>query len=108
MLQLIYEGKSVFPWLPTGFGKEVCTTSRSFNMDYKLGRVGTSKDQCCDSSLPLFREYSAIASKAAEYRTAFSRLSTLLAHLICGEGLTSTERSNNRLPESTSPASNIP
>ena len=37
----IYEGKDVFLWLPTGFGKSICYEVLPFMFDLKLGRVGT-------------------------------------------------------------------
>ena len=38
-VQCVYEGKDVFVWLPTGFGKTVCFEVLPFMFDMKLGRV---------------------------------------------------------------------
>ena len=37
----IYEGKDVFLWLPTGFGKSICYEVLPFVFDIELGRVGS-------------------------------------------------------------------
>ena len=37
----IYEGRDVFLWLPTGFGKSVCYEVLPFVMDHKRGKLGT-------------------------------------------------------------------
>ena len=37
-IQHLYNGKDVFLWLPTGFGKSICYEILPFIMDYKLGR----------------------------------------------------------------------
>jgi len=37
-VKAIYEGKDVFLWLPTGFGKSMCYEVLSFVFDDKLGR----------------------------------------------------------------------
>ena len=39
----IYEGKDVFLWLPTGFGKLVCYEVLPFVLDHKWGKVGGGK-----------------------------------------------------------------
>ena len=38
-VQCVYEGKDVFVWLPTEFGKTVCFEVFPFMFDMKLGRV---------------------------------------------------------------------
>ena len=37
-VKAIYEGKDVFLWLPTGFGKSMCYEVLPFIFDDKLGR----------------------------------------------------------------------
>ena len=39
----MYEGKDVFLWLPTGFGKSVCYEVLPFVMDHKRGKLGTGQ-----------------------------------------------------------------
>ena len=38
-IQAVYDGKDVFIWLPTGFGKSICYHALHFAMDYKLSRT---------------------------------------------------------------------
>ena len=39
----VYEGKDVFLWLPTGFGKSVCFEVLPFVMDHKRGKPGSGQ-----------------------------------------------------------------
>ena len=38
-IQAVYDGRDVFVWLPTGFGKSICFTTLPFAYDHK--RCGT-------------------------------------------------------------------
>ena len=38
-IRAVYDGKDVFVWLPTGFGKSLCYEMLPFVMDYKLSRA---------------------------------------------------------------------
>ena len=42
-IQAVYEGRDVFVWLPTGFGKSLCFQALPFAMDHKLGLVGSRR-----------------------------------------------------------------
>ena len=42
-IQAVYQGKDVFMWLPTGFGKSICFQALPFVFDYKLGLVESVK-----------------------------------------------------------------
>ena len=37
----MYEGRDVFLWLPTGFGKSICYEVLPFLFDFKLGKIDT-------------------------------------------------------------------
>ena len=40
-IDFIYQGRDVFLWLPTGFGKSICYEVLPFMFDLKLGRIGS-------------------------------------------------------------------
>ena len=42
-VKAVYEGKDVFVWLQTGFGKSLCYQILPFVLDHKLGLIGTGK-----------------------------------------------------------------
>ena len=41
-IRCVYEGKDVFVFLPTGFGKTICFEVLPFLFDYKHGKVGNT------------------------------------------------------------------
>ena len=42
-VRAVYDGRDVFVWLPTGFGKSVCFQTLPFVFDFKLGLVGAQE-----------------------------------------------------------------
>ena len=38
-LEVVYQGNSVFVWLPTGFGKSICCQYLPFVIEYKKGQL---------------------------------------------------------------------
>ena len=52
-IQAAYDGKDVFVFLPTGFGKSVCFQSLPFLFDHKLGLTDGSKKKCVIVVSPL-------------------------------------------------------
>ena len=43
-LEAVYQGNSVFVWVPTGFGKSICY--QSFVIEYKKGQRGSTLRYC--------------------------------------------------------------
>ena len=55
-IKYLYEGKDVFLWLPTGFGKSLCYEVLPFVLDDKVGRHGSVvivkiQVSCCEKLL---------------------------------------------------------
>ena len=45
-IRSIYDGKDVFLWLPTGYGKSICYQVLPFLFDFKLGKTSSSPTEC--------------------------------------------------------------
>ena len=41
-IEAVYQGNSVFVWLPTGFGKSICFQAFPFMIEYKKGQCGST------------------------------------------------------------------
>ena len=52
-IKAIYEGKNVFVWLPTGYGKSLCYQALPFVMDHKNGLAGTRESSAVLVITPL-------------------------------------------------------
>ena len=52
-IRAVYNGKDVFLWLPTGYGKSLCYQCLPFLFDYKLSKVDSSKKSVCLVVSPL-------------------------------------------------------
>jgi len=55
-IRAVYDRKSMFVWLPTGFGKSLCYQAIPFIMDHKLGLSSTSESSYVPSH-PLLRAW---------------------------------------------------
>ena len=45
-LEVVYQGISVFIWVPTGFGKSIPHMLPSFVIEYKKGQLGSTLRYC--------------------------------------------------------------
>ena len=45
-VEAVYQGNSVFVWLPTGFGKSICYQNLPFVIEYKKGQRGCTLCHC--------------------------------------------------------------
>ena len=74
----IYDGKDVFLWLPTGFGKSICYETLPFVFDFKLERVsGTASSSVVIVVSPLV---SLMADQVASLRKRGVKAAILSGH----------------------------
>lgn len=82
----VSQGKDVFVWLPTGFGKSMCYEALPFVMDCKLGRVNRELGEysaCCSVVLVI----SPLISLMVDQVLSLRRRGVDASIITCGGGV---------------------
>ena len=89
-VKAVYDGKDVFVWLPTGFGKSLCYQILPFVFDHKLGLIGSDRNSAVLIISPLI---SLMVDQVQSLRIRGAKSSIISSGTAIAENLLATDSS---------------